>query len=105
MIAEIYDEIYAWKDYAQESVRLKSIIARYQRSGGNRLLDIACGSGNHLVHLADSFKITGLDRSPEQLTAARHKVPSAAFVCADMRDFEIKLRYDVVVASLVPSAI
>ena len=65
MTAEIYDEIYAWKDYEQESARLKSIIARYRRSDGNHLLDIACGSGNHLVHLADSFNITGLDISPE----------------------------------------
>ena len=97
MTAEIYDEIYEWKDYEQESARLKAIVASCQQSDGNQLLDVACGSGNHLVYLADSFEITGLDISQEQLASARHKVPSAAFVCADMLDFELELRYDVVV--------
>ena len=97
MTAEIYDEIYAWKDYEQESARLKTIIARCQRSGGNRLLDLACGTGNHMVHLADDFELTGLDMSHEQLDAARRKVPSATIVCADMRDFELESRYDTVV--------
>ena len=97
MTAEIYDELYAWKDYEQESARLKTIIARYQRSGGNRLLDLACGTGNHMVHLADDFELTGLDMAHEQLAVARQRMPSATFVCADILNFKLESRYDVVV--------
>ena len=96
MTAELYDELYAWKDYERESARLKEIVGRFKRTDGCRLLDVACGTGNHLVHLADSFKITGLDKSEEQLAAARKKLPLAEFLCGDMLGFRLERDYDVV---------
>ena len=96
MTAELYDELYAWKNYEQESARLKEIIGRFKRTDSCRLLDVACGTGSHLVYLADSFEITGLDKSEEQLAAAAEKLPSAEFLSGDMLDFRLDRDYDVV---------
>ena len=94
--AELYDELYAWKNYEQESARLIEIIGRFKQTDGCRLLDVACGTGSHLVYLTDNFEITGLDKSEEQLAAAREKLPSAEFSCGDMLDFRLERDYDVV---------
>ena len=42
--ADVYDLVYAWKDYAGEASRLCDLIGR----PGGTLLDVACGTGKHL---------------------------------------------------------
>ena len=61
--ARYYDLIYEsmGKDYAKEAASLREWIARYRRTQGNRLLDIACGTGGHLRYLKDDFACEGLD--------------------------------------------
>ena len=44
--AQYYDTIYlAMKDYRAEADTLTAFIHQYRRSTGNRLLDVACGTG------------------------------------------------------------
>jgi ubiquinone/menaquinone biosynthesis C-methylase UbiE len=50
-MAKYYDEIYHWKDYGKESLKIRKLITRYKRSTGRSLLDIACGTGKHVQHL------------------------------------------------------
>lgn len=96
MTAAVYDQLCHFKDYKKEAARLKENVGRWLRSGGNQLLDVACGTGSHLLHLKDDFRITGLDKSAPQLAAAGKKLPSAEFLRGDMRDFQLDRSYDVV---------
>lgn len=96
MTADVYNAIYGKKDYAQEATRLKEIIDEFKKSPGNQLLDVACGTGNHLAYLTDQFEITGLDLSEEQLVEARKRFPTLTFHQGDMRDFKLEKKFDVV---------
>lgn len=91
-----YDKIYAFKDYEGEVERLVAIIGENVRSGGNRLLDVACGTGRHVELLKGRFAVEGLDVSEEFLEVARLRNPDVVFHQGDMMDFELGRRFDVV---------
>jgi SAM-dependent methyltransferase len=95
--AELYDAIYgAFKDYAVEADAIGKVI-RAHHPAAEQLLDVGCGTGEHVKHLrARGFLADGLDIDPKLLAVARRKVPDAAFFAADMADFELPHRYDVV---------
>lgn len=90
--ADLYDPLYAtFKDYAAEVERLRELI------GDRRtLLDVACGTGKHLELLREHYDVAGLDLDPALLTIARERVPGVELYEADMTDFELEGRYDVV---------
>jgi SAM-dependent methyltransferase len=57
---------------------------------GSRVLDLGCGDGIPDTRLlAERFRVTGVDVSPEQVRRARAAVPSAEFVCADFTELEL----------------
>jgi SAM-dependent methyltransferase len=91
-----YDKIYASKDYQSEAQRLTALIRENLCSGGNRLLDVACGTGHHLEYLKEHFAVEGLDISEELLEVARQRNPGVLFHQADMIQFELGKRFDVV---------
>ena len=96
--ARYYDAIYLaqGKDYEREACRLHQLVRRYGRSGGNRLLDVACGTGEHLRYLRDVYRVEGLDASEAMLAVAREKLPDVPFHLGDMRTFDLGASYDVV---------
>ncbi|MCX7022494.1 MAG: methyltransferase domain-containing protein [bacterium] len=94
--ARYYDKIYAFKDFPAEAERLLSFIRKLRPQPGGRLLDVACGTGAHLVHLREHYEVEGLDLSAVMLETARKKLPGVAFHEADMTDFELGRRFDVV---------
>ena len=53
--AQYYDIIYSFKDYQAETNRIVDIINREKRSIGNRLLDVACGTGLHMDYRSKHF--------------------------------------------------
>jgi SAM-dependent methyltransferase len=58
---------------------------------GSRVLELGCGSGVPDPQLlADRFRVTGVDVSPEQVRRATAAVPSAEFVCADFTELELE---------------
>src|SRR5262245_12149870 len=95
--AEYYDLIYStFKDYAAEADRIAAL-ARQAKPGCRTVLDVACGTGEHARLLADrGFEVDGLDLDPAFLRIARRKHPAGRFVEADMSDFDVAYRYDVV---------
>jgi len=95
--AELYDALYRWKDYAAEALTLRELIEANARREVVTLLDVACGSGAHLVHLAAFYQCTGLDLSDGLLEAARAKLPDGTFVLGDMRDFALGRTFGAVV--------
>ncbi len=68
------------------------------RAHGQRVLEVACGSGRVLVPLVRAgFDVVGIDVSPHMLALARSKVETASsgagqarFVQGDMRDFRLE---------------
>ncbi|MFI6735055.1 class I SAM-dependent methyltransferase [Nonomuraea sp. NPDC050451] len=65
--------------------------------GGPTLLDVGCGTGRDAGHLARlGYDVTGIDVSQPVLDHARGRHPRVRFVRADMRDFVLGRRFDVV---------
>ncbi len=91
-----YDRLYAFKDYRAEVEWLLPVIRRRLRTNGNRLLDVACGTGQHLQYLKPHFQVSGLDLSAEMVTLARLRVPEGHFTVADMVDFALHQCFDVI---------
>ena len=95
-LAVYYDEIYDFKNYEKEAGKVKALIGRYKKSDGRKLLDIACGTGNHITFLKRKFVVEGMDSSPDMLRIARKKHPDVVFHRGDMSNFKLKSRYDVI---------
>jgi ubiquinone/menaquinone biosynthesis C-methylase UbiE len=95
-LAKYYDRIYHWKDYQREARTLKRLIRRYKRSSGNSLLDVACGTGNHIKYLRTDFNCTGVDSSEQMLAVARRNVRGTRFMRGKMTDFKIRKQFDVI---------
>jgi len=91
-----YDRIYERKDYAGEAARLKELIAEHKRAPGNRLLELACGTGVHLSLLRDGFDCVGGDLAPEMLRIAEERNPGVEFLELDIADFDIGREFDVI---------
>ena len=68
---------------------------------GSEVLDLGCGAGLPVSRrlVSDGFRVTGVDISPAQTSAARKHVPGGTFVCGDMTKVVFdKGRFDAVVA-------
>lgn len=95
-LAEIYDRIYSWKDYAQESHSIAALVRRWGPRPARTLLDVACGTGAHLRFLSPRYECTGIDASPEMLAVARTHLPRVRFEHGMMPDFDLGTTFDVV---------
>src|SRR4051794_2103872 len=93
--AAVYDAIYTWKDYAGEAARLHALIAQYKQCPAMTLLDVACGTGQHLAFLRDHYTVEGLDLEPDHLAAARVRNPGVPLHQGDMVDFDLGRRFAV----------
>jgi ubiquinone/menaquinone biosynthesis C-methylase UbiE len=91
-----YDIIYGYKNYEKESEKLHRIIERFKKSRQNFLLDVACGTGDHIAYLKKHYKVRGLDNNPRMLRQARKKHPDVGFHVGDMTRFNLRTRFDVV---------
>jgi ubiquinone/menaquinone biosynthesis C-methylase UbiE len=99
-LAKYYDRIYSFRDYLDEAVRLQNLIIKYSESGGNSLLDVACGTGLHLKHLKDDFSCTGVDVSKSMLKIAKKNVKGVTFKEADMKTLRLGKQFDVILCLL-----
>ena len=95
-LAGYYDLLYSFKDYEKEALRIRKLIAKYKKSKGNELLDVACGTGHHLEHLKEDFSCTGVDINEEILNVARKNVEGVVFKRADMITFNLDKKFDVI---------
>jgi len=96
--AEFYDAMYAtFKDYKAESAELAALLRRLNPRCA-LVLDVACGTGEHLHHLTmtHGFEVAGLDLDQGLLDVARQKTPQARLLCADMLSFDLPDRFDAI---------
>ena len=95
-LADYYDEIYRFKNYQKEAEKIETLIQQHRKSPGNHLLDVACGTGNHIAYLKQRYRVEGLDYSPEMLRIARKKHPDVVFHRGDMTSFKLNNRFDII---------
>jgi SAM-dependent methyltransferase len=94
--ADLYDPLYAtFKDYPAEVERLRELIGE-RVPEARTLLDVACGTGKHLELLRAHFDVAGLDLDPALLAIALERLPGVELHEADMTDFDLGRRFDVV---------
>ncbi|WP_433873667.1 class I SAM-dependent methyltransferase [Saccharopolyspora sp. CA-218241] len=97
-VSAVYDLFYRnrGKDFAAEAEAVAEVVTARARDA-NALLDVACGTGEHLRALRGSFaRVEGVEVSPDMLAIARSKLPGVPVHRADMRDFELGRRFDAV---------
>lgn len=95
-LARYYDLLYSSKDYRTDAIKIKKFISRYKKTKGDSLLDVACGTGQHIKFLKDSFSCMGIDLNKEVLRIAKRKFPDVEFKRADMINFKLNRKFDVV---------
>lgn len=97
--AEMYDALYATKDYERECDRIQTAFGHTTRDV-HSVLDLGCGTGNHALPLARrGYQVCGVDRSEGMLQRARAKVAQGRgadvqFVLGDLRDVRLGRRFD-----------
>ena len=98
-LAEVYDLLYSAgvsKDYALEAAGVSELI-KARKPGAATLLDVACGTGEHLVHFRREFDdVAGVELSEQMAGRARAKLPGVPIHTADMRDFALGVTFDAV---------
>ena len=94
IVARGYDAIavrYAeWKDASgwPTMARLKNLLERLP--DGSKILELGCGRGVPATReLAKRHEVVGVDISSSQVALARHHVPEATFVHADVMELEL----------------
>jgi SAM-dependent methyltransferase len=92
--ARFYDRIMG--DRNPEIDRILAYVGRHA-PGARTLLELGCGTGALLAGLADSFSVTGVDRSPAMLSLAARAVPGARLVQADITAVTLASQFDVVI--------
>lgn len=91
----------AWTDRTEKEVERAMRMLKPQ--GGERVLDLACGSGRHSLELKrQGFDAVGADISPELLEIARRDAEKegldVAFVEADLRELDFDAEFDIVLS-------
>ncbi|MCE5215017.1 MAG: class I SAM-dependent methyltransferase [Methanobacterium sp.] len=94
--ARYYDLIYEKMDLKKESDFIQWAVEQHKTSSGNKLLDMACGTGRHSTMLKDYFEILGADINPDMLKIAKEKLFDMEFIEADMKDLNLYRQFDVI---------
>lgn len=95
--ADVYDLMHRarGKDYAAEAAQVSREV-RARHAGAASLLDVACGTGSHLLHLRRDFSVSGVELASSMLDVARGRLPDVELHPGDMRTFDVGRRYDAV---------
>lgn len=90
-----YDLVYGWKDYEKESKIVERLITKFKTNNGKKLLDVGCGTGEHLKYMKH-YDCTGLDINSNLLSIASRKNKKVNFIQGDMISLKIGDNFDVI---------
>lgn len=95
-LADIYDLIWAHKDYIYEVSHLEKVFRRYSKRVTS-VLDVGCGTGNHAKEfVARGYNLVGIDLNTSMVKIASQKIPGAEFLQADMYSFKLFRKFDAI---------
>lgn len=84
------------KDAAREVAALVQVLADHDVKLGS-VLDVACGTGRHLVHLREhATEVAGSDVSASMLAVAADRLPEVPLHEADFRELALGRTFDLV---------
>jgi 2-polyprenyl-3-methyl-5-hydroxy-6-metoxy-1,4-benzoquinol methylase len=97
-----YLDVYRHRNDADAEKLIGLILANVDLYKNADILDLACGAGRHSILFAEKgFNVTAVDLSKNLLKLARRRAEDAGininFVNADLRDFCITSKFDLVV--------
>ncbi|MDP2140652.1 MAG: class I SAM-dependent methyltransferase [Gammaproteobacteria bacterium] len=96
-----YDKFCAEVDYAEQCEFAERAFACFATSSGRDYLDLACGTGQHLLHMQRrGFSATGLDNSAHMLALAKERCPSAQLLLCDIAAFDQVAQFDLITCFL-----
>jgi SAM-dependent methyltransferase len=95
-LAKYYDLIYSSKPYEKESEIIHRLIQKTKKTPGSQLLDVACGTGNHIQFLGKHYHISGLDLNKDMLRIVKRKFPRLKFYEEDMICFDLGRKFDII---------
>lgn len=89
----------AWTERTESEIRRALTMLRPQ--GGERILDLACGTGRHSLELVrQGFSVVGVEISPELVEIARKSAEEqgleATFIEGDLRKLDFEDEFDIV---------
>ncbi len=89
--AQVYDLIYAVKDYKAEAFFISHRL-RFYREDAQSLLEVGCGSGRHSRYFEEqNWQVLGIDQSADMLKAAlKNTNGNLSFIHADMRTLNLR---------------
>lgn len=93
VFGRFYDAIMG--DRAEPTKRLLELI-RKANPKAKSVLELGCGTGSVLKHLAKNYDASGVDLSRTMLSIARKKVPRARLSRQDMVRFRLAETFDVI---------
>jgi SAM-dependent methyltransferase len=95
--AAAYDDLYREKDYVAECDLIERVFERYGQGAVRRVLDLGCGTGGHVVLLAQrGYEVVGVDRAPDMLERARQRDSTARFELGDIGTIRLGETFDAV---------
>jgi ubiquinone/menaquinone biosynthesis C-methylase UbiE len=98
VFSKYYDHVYLEKkNYQEEAKTVREIIKRFEKKPSTALLDVGCGTGEHLKYFSSDFQCMGIDINRDMIEIAKKKVPNAEFKVANMMDFGLREMFDVIV--------
>ena len=99
-LSHYYDVLCAEIDYPAQSDAVRRLNQIFG-NGGQRHLDLACGTGAHVQHfLAAGFQSQGLDINQPMLDRAQQRCPTARFHLQDMSEFVLADQQDLITCFL-----
>ena len=93
VFGKFYDAIMG--DRAKATKHLRAFIREGNPKAKN-VLELGCGTGSVLKHLAKDYEVWGVDLSKKMLSIAKRKVPQARLSRQDMVRFRLPERFDVI---------
>ena len=102
--AKFYDYYYKYKNYEGEVNYLLTLANKYGVKEPKLILEIGCGTGLHLVHLAKKgIDITGFYISKEMISIAEKKIKeenitNASVKLANATNYRDGRKYDIVIS-------